>query len=131
MKEFPRFTESQITLDLKQPHLKIIFASLQALLSRLDVEMSPGEFKSFLDDTEKRQGIKFASELTQNQAAFKIEVENASSALMDAYLDKKMFYVDMVISDLNEHFDEHYDREIFDLAKGETLKIADAGSVYG
>jgi hypothetical protein len=131
MKTFPRFTEAQITIDLKQPHLKMVFAAMQAILTRLDAEMSPDEFKSFLDDTAKHQGIKFPPELTQNQAAFKFEFENANWALHDAYADKRMEYVNRVLDDLNTNLEENYDREIFDLPDGQTLKIEDAGTVYG
>lgn len=131
MKTFPRFIESQITIDLKQPHFKMVFAAMQSILTRLDAEMSPDEFKSFLDDIEKRQGIKFPPELTQNQAAFKFEFENANWALHDAYADKRMEYVNRVLDDLNTNLEENYDREIFDLPEGQTLKIEDAGTVYG
>jgi hypothetical protein len=131
MKTFPRFTEAQITVDLKQPYFKMVFASMQSFLNRFDTEMTPDEFKSLLDDIEKRQGIRFTPELTQNQAAFKNELEDANWALHEAYSEIRMQHADKVLTELNSHFDEHFDRDIFDLAEGETLKIADTGSVYG
>lgn len=131
MKDFPRFTESQITIELKQPHLKIVFAAMQAFLTRFDTEMSPDAFKSLLDDTAKRQGIKFPPELTQNIEAFKTELENANAALMDAYCEKQSAYIDRFVDDVNAFFEEHYDPDVFNLAEGQRLKIDDGVSVYG
>jgi hypothetical protein len=131
MKEFPPFTESQITIELKQFHLKLVFVAMQALLTRFDADMPAAEFKSLIDTTIQRQGIKFPSEFTQDQSSFQNQLELANDALMDAYVQKKSIYTDKFIDEVNALFNENYDREIFDLANGETLKIADSGSVYG
>jgi hypothetical protein len=126
-----RFSDSVIKLELRQHDVKVLFVAMQALLLRLDTQMPPDEFKSLLDDAHKYQGIKFSSEITQNMAEFAKFADEANTALHDAYSEKTMEYVDAILAELNEHFDEHYDREIFNLAEGETLKIEASGLVYG
>ncbi len=115
MKEFPRFTESIIQLELKQPHCKIIFVALQALINQLDAGLLPEQFESILVSTKKRMGVKLAAELIQDQTIFLDQVHLVADAFKD----------------INDHFDQHYDREVFDLADGQTLKIEDMHSVYG
>ncbi len=131
MKEFPRFTESIIQLELKQPHCKIIFVALQALINQLEAGLLPDQFESILVSTKKRMGVKLAAELTQDQTIFLDQVHLVADAFTDAFNDKQMFYVNAFLKDINDHFDQHYDREVFDLADGQTLKIEDMHSVYG
>lgn len=131
MKDFPRFTQSNIEYSITQPQMKLLSAIVADFINRLDTNPSPQQINA-LNAIAKQQACGLLPvTYSENPQQLVIDSHLLIDALIDAYVDKKSKYQDRVLDDLNALFAESYDREIFDLSDGETLKIADSSSVYG
>lgn len=130
MKDFPRFTASTIQYSITQPQMKLLTAILADFIDQLELDHSTQKINRLNISANRNCGQLPALYLTIPEK-LQSDCHDLLEVVIDAYVDKKMQYVDLVLQDLNTHFAENYDREVFDLADGQTLKIADSSSVYG
>jgi hypothetical protein len=131
MKEFPRFNDSQMQCTFSANQMKLLLTLVRDMFDKLYQGIAKEDVEHFVLLGNK---INSTHTFTHYQALPEklfTDIDALYTVLLDAFVQKKLEYVEFVREDLNRHFEENYDREVFHLEDGQTLKIADSGTVYG
>jgi hypothetical protein len=131
MKEFPRFNDSQMQCTFTANQMKLLLTLVRDSLDKLDQGISKEDIAHFVQLGNKINSTYTFTHYQAMPEKLFSDIDALYESLLDPFIKKKLEYVELFREDLNRHFEENYDREVFYLEDGQTLKIADSGTVYG
>jgi hypothetical protein len=127
MKQFPRFSDAVILQSITQPQTKLLLAALNAFERQLNTETLAEQNKSLLAHCEQSYDFKFTSHYQNNLHETQIQVQNLIDVLCAAYCDSRLSFITLANQELHEHYQEHFDSDVYNIPEGETLRVADYG----
>lgn len=123
-KEILRFSEAKIQATVTQPQLKLILSVLSQFRAALDTEAPEPLIESVLSHANIHYGFKIDGDYLNNQEKLKLDIELMLDDLIDFYTIEKGKLWQQLQNSVVEFFDKNIDPEIFDIADGEPIKVA-------
>lgn len=124
MKTFPRFSDAVILHELTQPQAKLVLVALNALAQQLDTEASTEYLKSLLVHCQDSYAFKFTSDYIHNPKNLEPQLHQLIDTVCAAYCHARDSQIQLATQELTEHYQEHFDEDVFSLSQGQTLQVS-------
>jgi hypothetical protein len=124
MKTFPRFNDAIILQSITQPQAKVILVALNAFARSLDNQASTNDLKSLMAHCQASYDFSFPASYSENPKLLEPQVHQLIDTICNAYCEERDYQVNLAAEQFTQYAHDNFDPDVFNLAPGQTLRLA-------